>query len=172
MKITRTLAEDVASKMVQKLRDEKKKHEDNLAWILCDWMIQKIPQPVMDLFKSSHKRFLNTSFSVRLSGHGYNWNYYRANEFPVIDNDSSLISLTEEMANTINPINNKILDLEKEIKERFETIENALITLGTMKRVSEQFPEALPFFPAVKPKEAVMVNLTEVREFAKGLASK
>jgi len=172
MKITRTLAEDVASKMVQKLRDEKKKHEDNLAWILCDWMIQKVPQPVMDLFKSSHKRFLKTSHSVRLSGHGYNWNYYRANEFPVIHDDSTLISLTDEMANTINPINNKILDLEKEIKERFKTIENALFTLGTMKRVSEQFPEALPFFPAVKPKEAEMVNLAEVREFAKGLSSK
>lgn len=167
MQITKSLAQDVAIKMTQNLRDKKIALENQLSEIIHGWVMAKVPKEIMAVFNSKNKGYLQLTSGARLTGNGYNWDSIYCREFPIYNTDSKAISVTREMSEKISPLTNSIKDYEKEIKDLKNKIEEAIFNLKTKNKVAEQFPEALPFFPVKENITAVMVDLTQLRDFAK-----
>ena len=56
-------------------------------------------------------------------------------------------------------------------RETLSEVENSILTLGTHKRVSEDFPEAYAYLPGVTVDKSLMVKLDPVREKVRCLTS-
>lgn len=161
MRITKELANNIARGLLKTKTDEISEFSKSIREYATEIYKRQIPENVLKLFKSN-KEYINTSCSVRLIGNGFNYDYQAIDELPSTLTHPHLV-FTNEEAEKLLSMRYRLEALKKDREELKKEVEQTLISLGTYKRVSENFPEAIPFLPKVKNAE-IVVDLTKLRE--------
>lgn len=135
---TYTLVDHLVAKRKKEL-DEKEKE---LAKIVTDFAMNKVPKPVLELFKT-HESWVNSANGCYANGEGLNHNYLQfTGERPINSNSSSIIFEPHEAKEIVkmkNECNKMEKDLNKLRQELYAIIYNQL---KTDKKTIAEFPEA------------------------------
>lgn len=162
MKISKEKAQEAAKKITEPLLKKCKEAEAALAEYLTVTLSKKIPKEVQALHEKWPGYFRQKS-SFYIKGIGY------TSLTKCIVEDSFELTKTE-MQHAVK------LDQEHEkakehYKKTFSEIEAAILQLGTINRVKENMPEALPYIPDATI-TTVAVNIQPVRTKIKSLTGK
>jgi len=159
MNITKTIATEVAEKLLSKQALEIKNLRSKLESTFDEIYLKTIPKEVVELFKK-YPNYFRTRSGFQLSGNGFDWKSVTSSkELPCINgsfqpNEKDAVILQK----SINEIDKKKLEYKKLHSE----IETALFGLRTYKRVEENFPEAFIFLPnSISNK--LIVNISDLR---------
>jgi len=159
MNITKTIAAEVAEKLLSKQALEIKNLRNKLESTFDEIYLKTIPKEVVELFKK-YPNYFKTRNNFHLSGNGFDWKSITAyKSLPYINyafqpNEKDSIILH----NSINKIDKK----KSEYKKLHSEIEIALFGLRTYKRVEENFPEAFLLLPN-KITTSLAVNISDLR---------
>lgn len=162
MRIGKEKAREAAEKIVAPLTKKIKDFEKQMGIELLAEYEKRIPAEVKKCF-AKNPTFFKTEYSVyvgRFKGIGIYASFGKAvpelNVFKV----ESIVA-----AQYINELETLTEDRDKAQRQ----IESTIITLGTIKRVSDEFPEAVPFIDIPVPNTEIAINITPVRKLACGL---
>lgn len=158
MRITKTIAEEVADKLVSKLTDRQKEIDKELGIILFDENMKRIPKEVAELYTKSPKYFHKTK-SGYLTFLGRNIYVYAEKEF--IDTERSIAVTDPKIVSKLESLENERIELKKRIKSLRQEFTATIIKLGSTNKIIEHFPEAVPFLPEESLVPAI--NLTDTR---------
>lgn len=159
MRITKQIAENVASKLLLKKNEYLNLSKDDLEKLVCEIMKSKVPESVLKVFKSNPE-YVETSNYISLNGNGFNWERVcLGKQIPCKNTD---YTPTYEESRIISEKINTFQKLKKEISDLKHELVVNIFNLKTYKQVEENFPEAYVFLPEIK-NNAVAVNLTTLR---------
>lgn len=164
-KITKTIANDVALKIVEPIAVKIKETEKQIEEMVTEMYKLLIPKEVMTVY-GKFPEYVRKTNSVLLSSHGFsrrgvsltvklpydNPNTYSTPELPLTADQAKEIQKLETVKEKL---------VEKKNTTKIE-IENSLLALSTYKRVQEQLPQAFQFLPSVST--GLMINLAPVNE--------
>ena len=173
-KITMAIADDMTERIIQPLVDKKKALEKELSETVTQMAKEDIPKDVMKMWKTNCEWMKSVS-SIRLDGNGYsNDDINLSGNIPCVDTSyyNNRLNLTPERLKIIDKLWDSIDKAKAAIKQTEAEVYNTLLSLGTTKRVMDQFPEAAPFLPDNGNTMALTVQLESVREKTKCLVSK
>lgn len=151
-RITRSIAEEVAKKLLIKKREKNQKRYDEISEILTSVQESKVPMGIMKMFNDiKTKHFFKTHSTVNINGEGLNHDYiHLCREVPSVTSYGPSIILEKELALNISKRlqdwkshRNKLNDLET------QTVET-LVALRTYKKVQDLFPDAAQYLPKVE----------------------
>ena len=166
------IAENMTAKIIQPLVDKKKALNEELSKAVTEMAKQDIPKDVMKLW-GSNCEYMKSTNTVTINGNGYDRDTVALvgalpSNTPGYQN---LLNLTTERLVIINKLWSEIDKVKWAIKQTESEVYNALLSLGTFRRVVEQYPEAAPFLPNDSNRTGLMVQLDSVREKTKCLVS-
>jgi len=164
MRITKDIAQDVAIKLLAKKYASIKQFKLQLAEKIKPAYDKTIPEDVLKT-ASKYPDYFDINNYVRLNGNG--WNYVNINmEGLKVVSKRSISPLFEpqgKFADVIKKLHNELADKESEVKQLKTEIENTLYSLRTYAKISEIFPEAVPFLPKHENTQLV-VNVQGLRD--------
>jgi len=161
MRITKSIAEYVAKQMVSEKKRLLQEKKDVLKSTCTEMYKRQIPKEVLSLWKNTPV-WLKTTYSVRLNGDGFSYECQDIEELPRPNNREPFLAFENNEAETILSARNEIQKMNTEINSLKSEIEQALLSLVTFKRVSENFPEAVPFLPKIQ-NTSLVVDLSNLR---------
>lgn len=161
-RISKTLAQNVASKLVEKKLIELKKMREELSQYVHDWYVTKIPKDVMKLFKAQ-KKWFSTRGSISFCGNGFNYKSFGFRTELPTGGDYNIMP-DETCAKEVTLMVNAIEKKEDEIGALRNEIECALIGLKNYSNIEKEFPEAYKLLPKENQCTAIMVNVDKIRE--------
>lgn len=164
MRITKESAEVLSKKLSEKYLESLKKVKSELSEYVTAEYIKDIPAPVIKIFASESAYFRKDS-RIMLSGE-FGHQYIPATKSVPNDQYTATLTLTKERINKISGLIKKRDDLEKKYKDIKGEIYQALIALGTYKRISDQFPEAAIYLPQAQTM-ALTIDINKVRSYIK-----
>jgi len=148
-KMSKVLANEIAKKIVnekyEKIISEIKTEMINK---LTPFIEKSIPVEIKECYKNFPSYFKNISnFSVTLNGN-CNVDICTEIRYPAKNqNWKEYIELSKKENDYFIKLNRKISDLKIDQKQNIIKIETVLFSLGTLKKITEYLPEALPFIP-------------------------
>jgi len=163
MKISKSIALDIAKSLTDKKRKEVVALEENLKAITTEIANSKIPKEVL-AFHKKFPKYCYLSSDIRVSGNGFNFETFNTKEFPSENTWMKNVVLDKSQATKLQEASHKYDDARKEYKKLFSEIELACLQLSTSKRISEKFPEAIPFLPKENVSQALSVNIDQIRK--------
>lgn len=161
-RISKTLAQNVASKLVEKKRTELGKMRIELSEYIHDWYVTKIPKDVMKLFKAQ-KKWFSTRGSISFCGNGFNYKSFGFRTELPTGGDYNIMP-DETCAKEVTLMVNAIEKKEDEIDRLHSEIKHALIGLKNYSNIEKEFPEAYKLLPKENQCTAIMVNVDKIRE--------
>jgi hypothetical protein len=162
MRITKQIANDVALKLLEKKREVLKEKEKNISFRLRHMVEKHIPICVLDLSKKEPNYF-TWSDNVSINGNGFNYKHFDLDkEVPSKHRFNTLFEPNETEAKELSSLINMFEKEKEEIKNLQKEIEITLFNLRTYNKVSENFPEALPFLPKGQ-NTSLSLNLSDLR---------
>ena len=165
------IAENMTAKIIQPLINKEKELKAELSKVVTEMAKQDIPKDVMKLW-GSNCEWLRTTMQMTLHGKGYNYDNIKLTcQLPSISSSIQYLNLTPERLVIIDKLWAEIEKLKGAIEQTTSEVYNALISLGTFKRVTDQYPEAAPYLPNDSVCTGLMVQLESVREKTKCLVS-
>lgn len=167
-RISKENAHNAAKKIAQKIMDNKAAKQKEMSEFITDMVERSIPDPVMKLFKT-HAEYLKKEKSICLNSHGFSWKYLTMTKSLPLH--SQHFAITAKDAKVVVKMYNEIEDFQKNYDLTVSEIECSLLTLGTMKRVQDSFPEAIPYLPAINTSTAIALNLQPIRKTVKALVA-
>lgn len=164
MRITKEIARNVANQLTSKKRKELYELQERFKDELLKTYLEDIPKEIKELAQK-YPYYFKKSNSISFGGcNGFSYEYFSLSESVIIKQSSSYYTeISSENAKKLNKIHNKIQDKKNEITELFKDLEIALYSLKTYSKVSEQFPEAIPFLPKSITTE-LSVNISNIRK--------
>lgn len=144
MNITKYLAEEVASKMVEPLKKKMNDLSNERTKIADEAIMKSIPKDVIDCYK----RFLSyfcISNSVTLHNGSYEKRVSQVTGFPSEKTYYPYMEADLEIIQKIENLDLKIDSIKKEKEKVFESVVSTLLSLRTFKRAKESFPEAYKY---------------------------
>ena len=159
--LTKTQAEEIAVAMTAKERVKFNALQAQVREAVAEAYLNHLPDEVVVLFRS-RPQYVNTTGSLRIDGNGFNNEYYRLFR-TVPQGESNLFLPKPGEAKILREAIDRVATEEAKLKELKRDIYNALITLKTVKRISEQLPEAIPFLN-IKTSTAITLNLSDLRK--------
>lgn len=161
MRITKTIATQVAKSILEKKDKEIGKLQEKLKQVFTDAHLKTIPKVVIDAFEK-YPNWLDTSKSCRIKNEGFGWDYYYfTKSVPCVENWTEIDAAA---AKEVSKLSNTISDLKKEYSKLKTDLEEALFALRTYKNITEQLPEAVPHLPQLSSSAAIMVDLATIRK--------
>lgn len=162
-RITKDIASDIAKKLVQKKRDAVNKLNSEFAKKASEFYVKTLPEKVVKAFEDEVlKKYIDTTTSIRLSGHGWNYQYVPLDK-PYPNNSKSVQHFTPKQMEILLKMYNDHSTADNEVKNLKSKIEIALYNLKTYARVAEAFPEAVSHLPT-NSTTAVSVNVSDIRK--------
>lgn len=159
MNITKSIAEQVALKMIQPITERISNENDTLNEIVNEIAIRSIPKQVYNTYKEYPRFFLITRYVYLVNGTQItrveikNW-------FPSDSSTGGLnVPCKPEEMEIVSEIQNRIQELRDEKSRTYNSIVNTLISLKTSKKVMECFPEAYEYIKAYENKTTNEVSL-------------
>jgi len=157
-----------ASKMLTKEKVAKlNQSEIKVKEDLCAYVFSKLPEHIKKAFNDSEiKPYLRCTSQVRLIGCGFNYDYFSVDKIPLKNDDNSHYVSFENGDKFGMKFFKQVQDnkIEKARLEKLvQDIEQALINMKTLKRVSVEFPEAMEFLPKSEI-TAICVSVEPIRQ--------
>lgn len=159
MKISKEKARIAAEKIVAPLTKKIKDFEKQMGIELLAEYEKHIPSEVKKCF-AKNPTFFKTEYSVyvgRLKGSGVYASFGKSVPQLRAFKVESIVA-----AQYINELETLTENRDKAQNQ----IESTIINLGTIKRVSDEFPEAVPFIDIPVPNTSIAINITPVRQLA------
>lgn len=163
-RITKTIAEQTAKKLVEKKWESINQLKDQLSFEVEKAVRQEIKFDVEECFKNNPNYFKQTQ-CVQIAGNG--WNYQRVfikNMIPSVDSARRTFTPENELASHLLFIFNIIKDQEKEVQLLERDLVNTILNLRTYKSVEENFTEAFVLLPKQNANtSAIQLNLSDIK---------
>ncbi|RHH14441.1 hypothetical protein DW228_06465 [Bacteroides fragilis] len=141
MNITKTMAEQTTNKMVEPITKKIKELKIQLNQIAYEAIIPTIPQDVLDCFKK-HQSYFMTSYDVYVCHGDWRMQILGLPPFPKAKPLYSNIQIGIEDMERLRKLEAEIKKIEEEKVKTTQSIIATLMSLRTMKKVKEAFPEA------------------------------
>jgi len=164
-RITKTEADKVSAKLVEKIDKEIAKATEELKEYITEIYKATIPPDVMKLWKKE-KLWIEDANYVYISGPGISERYdpYHLTEsWPAKGSSTPRLELDKDQAAHTTKLTDKVADLKKKKSSTETEIYNLLLSLGTWKRAAEQLPEIKAYMP-VQGNRGVMIIPSKTRE--------
>lgn len=169
-RISQAAAQEATDKITAKLKDaitvaaaEKTKYVSAL-------YLSKLPRVVAETFKA-HPLYFHTTKRAHVVGHGCNVRYADMDDSYPYQNDYN-VEPTKDEAKKLTAIISKIEKAEEDLQKADKEIYNLILSLGTHKRIADEFPEALPYLPAASGSNtAMIVAIQPIRDKVKKLVA-
>jgi hypothetical protein len=166
-KITKTLADEIANKLVQKLdikiEDTNKQFRD----ILYSEALKQVPEDVLSQFYKD-STWVKTSKNSYFTFGGVNHVYYYFDKCFPCKNAETIVVKDADISDKLTKLHNKLSDLSKKRKDLIVELTNTLLKLGTYNRVRESFPEAAEYLSS-EAKMELAINIQDTRDKLKSL---
>jgi hypothetical protein len=146
------ISKDLAATIARALTVKSKQKWDQLVKAyklkIYDHYMKQTPKAVLKCF-GLHPEWFETLDNIRFSGHGFSEEYVGVEKKVIANNYGSRarLQLTAEIANDLKDARTASENAEKHYYALKTEIENALLSLGTTKRIAERFPEAIKYLP-------------------------
>lgn len=174
-KISENHAHIAAKKIVEPIQEKRSAVEKEIQEYVTKIYKESLPAKVLKAWNDSDLcSYIISASSIKLYGHGFsNRNVNLIGKLPRAEGAEYYlrIDLTAEQAAVLQPLENEKEDLKKKYDITLSEVQNSILTLGTHKRIQEEFPEAYKFLPGVTRDTALMVQLDPVREKVRCLTS-
>ena len=141
MNITKSMAEEIAIKMVEPITkriEELRKQSNQIAY---EAIIPTIPQDVLDCYKK-HQSYFMVPYNTYVYHGTWEMRLYGLPPFPSLHKDYHRVQIGAEAMERLSRLNIEMEQIKEEKKKTTASIIATLISLRTMKRVKEGFPEA------------------------------
>ncbi|MEA5459132.1 hypothetical protein VB796_08795 [Arcicella sp. LKC2W] len=161
MNISKSTANDITKSILRlnqkEIDDLKKEFADKLR----TEYLKTVPSKIKDVFKTNDNVFLKSTNTIKLCGNG--WNYVEIHVDRIPTDEIYIVNFTpdEDISNKLMQEYNLIQDAEKAYNGLFIQVESLLINLRTYKRITENFPEAIPYLPKINKTE-VAINIPDI----------
>lgn len=163
MRVTKEAAKHVAGRLTEIKLSEEKKARKELSELAYSIAQDCVPKDVQEFYQK-HKSFFHTTTRLQVSGTGLNYEELSFSpELPSRNEWRFSKLVTNKQAEQIVKLLNLKKKKEKERKELFVEIENAVLALGTYAKVEVEFKEAFAFLPK-KLNQQLVVNINSIRE--------
>lgn len=158
MNITKTMAEQTANKMVEPITKKIKGLEIQLNQIAYEAIIPTIPQDVLDCFKK-HQSYFMIPYHIYIC-HG-NWKIQVQGlpNFPAATSLYPDIQIGIEDMERLRKLEVEIKEIKDEREKTTQSIIATLMSLRTMKKVKEAFPEAYKNMDEYKNEKCTTIAL-------------
>lgn len=161
MKISNAKAQDAAEKICKPLKDKIADYEKEIGKKVMEEYRKQIPKTVLDCF-AKFPNFFQTESSIFIGRLDGRYVYARFEKsLPQLDN-----FVTDERKRNYVSYINHLETLTDNYNKSISEIKGAILALGTEKRISLEFPEAVPYLDIPKPQMALSINVKPVRKLA------
>lgn len=144
MNITKAIAEEIADQMIKPMVDHQIAQETKMKEYCTLIILGNVPVSIQKEYKA-HKEYFQHLSNVYLCN-GNAQIYVSVEPFKVpLNNRSYRYECTKEQYDYIVKMEKDISNLISEKRKIKESIISTLLSLRTIKRVIEQFPDAVPF---------------------------
>lgn len=144
MNITKAIAEDIADKMIKPMVDHQIAQETKMKEYCTLIILGNVPVSIQKEYKAHKEYFQHLSNAYLCNGNAQI--YVSVEPFKVpLNNRSYRYECTKEQYDYIVKMEKDISNLISEKRKIKESIMSTLLSLRTIKRVIEQFPDAAPF---------------------------
>jgi hypothetical protein len=159
MKISKQKSNEIASKMLLKKVEKKNAIKQDLENAVYKWAYSRFDKELKKSFEQFGDYF-NRTKKVVLLNNGFNHEtVFIKSYIPLINGQYNFVmQVTKIESLEILPIYQKLKSEEDEIKRLQEEVSGVLFGLGTLAKIKEHFPEALPFFPEDSKKEIMVIS--------------
>ena len=164
MRITKEAACKVADGLTSKKNEQIEKISGEIKAFATEIARKNTPKDILELFdkRSGHDWFY-TSSSLKMVGNGLNHESVDIHPTPSDGSFHITVEPNQQQATKMIRLL-KVRDiLSKQKKELYREIYNAIMSLGTYARITEKFPEAIPFLPT-KEKAELAINISDIRK--------
>jgi len=162
-RITKEIAHQVALKLTSKKFEECLKLIEELAVETFKLYSNTVPKEIVELSKKFPDYF-NFSEHLNVTGNGFSYDQIKISEKSVVKSCNKYFTPSPQDAKVLMAIKNKIDDARKSYKDLVFEIENLVYHLRTYAKVTEQFPEAVPFLPNKAITNALAINIDDIRK--------
>lgn len=169
-KITKAIAEQVATAVTAKLKQKIEDVEKEMQVAVTEMLKAKIPAEVAEVYKKYPKYIRDQSY-VYLDSNGYSHRCVNLIENIPYVGSSYQRELTNKEVAPLDKIEQKKDKLQEKYNRTYKEIESTLIGLGTYKRVQEQFPELYKFLSSAPGNTGLMLVPEKIRETVSCLIS-
>lgn len=175
-KISENSAHTAARKIVEPIQDKRNAIEKEMEEYVTKIYKDSLPAKILKCWKDSDIcEYMRYTSSLNINGNGFDSrNISLIGKWPKVEDNRygyPKFDLTQEQSAFLLPLENEKEDLKKKYDTTLSEVENSILTLGTHKRVQEEFPEAYKFLPGVTRDTSLMVQLDPVREKVRCLTS-
>jgi len=163
-RITKEIATQVARDLTTKKREELKVLDTKFRSELKRMYVEDTPIEIKEL-EVKLPQYFEKRNRIGFNGtNGFGYEVYSI-EGTVIatTNGAYYTKISTENAKILSSLNNEIQDKKKELNSLVKDLEVLLYSLRTYAKVSEQFPEAIPFLP-FRTTSALAINIQDLRK--------
>jgi hypothetical protein len=163
-RITKEIANRVAVNLTSKKLEEYELLRKNYSSKAFDIYMATIPKEVVEL-KEKFPEYFSTAGYLNITGNGFNYDQIKLEKRAISKgNGGSYYSPSPQDAKILMAMKNKVEDAKKSCQDLVREIENLVYHLRTYAKVSEQFPEAIPFLPNKPITTALAINIDDIRK--------
>ena len=163
-RITKEIATQVAVQLTSKKRELVKELDVKFRSELKRMYVEDTPAEIKELAVKHPDYF---QFRTRIGFYGTNGfgyeNYLLEGSVVSKNTSAEYCNISAENAKKLKKLDNEIQDKKKELKDLTRELEILLYSFRTYAKVTEQFPEAVPFLP-YRTTSALAINIEDVRK--------
>jgi hypothetical protein len=156
-RISNDLAQQIAFKLTEKSKkvmDEKHIAFRDLVTTLYE---ESTPALIIDALKK-FPDWIDTCSSIRLNGHGFNYEYVTPTRKCVSNSSVNSLELTQKMADKITSVRKVWEKSKKQYNDLKDEVKHALLSLKTFANIRKELPAAAEYLPPPMS-NALVVNL-------------
>lgn len=160
MRISKENAQRIARALTKRTYDKWKKAEAAVPQYVAALYESKLP-PDVKKFVKAHPEYISTTSTIYLEGVGLGHNASEGAGRQMPRNSgagsSCRMKLTTEEAEKLVELRREKQDAEKAWEDLYMETTNAILALGTHKKIAEQFPQAANLLPDTPAKTLALI---------------
>ena len=145
-RISNDLAGQIANKLTEKSRLVMEKLHTDYRELVTELYEETTPKEVKDCFKK-FPEWIQRRTSIKLHGHGFNWEYVATTRSIIEKDDNCSLVLTSKMADKITTAKRKWEKAKKNYEDLKTESKQAILTLKTFANIRKELPLAAPMLP-------------------------
>lgn len=163
-RITKEIATIIAVKLTVKKNELISNLENKFKDELLRMYVKDTPKEIIELQKK-HPVYFKMSNRISMGGiNGFSYEIFKVDSQIILKQDNNYYTnISAENSKKLQKIHNELQDKIKEVKSLIRDLEILLYSLRTYAKVSEQFPEAIPFLPK-EVTTALSINISDIRK--------
>ena len=158
MNITRTISEDVATKMVAPIAEKIKNLKEERKNIIDKVVSNAIPQDLKDCYQK-YSSYFRESTDVCLCAGTHEIRVNRISPFPSPSTWYPRVETDNSVIEQVDKLQLRIKKADEEKDKMYSSIVSTLLSLRTFKRVKEQFPDAYDYLISYEKKVNNAISL-------------